>query len=133
MRYSLLKKARVATISAAVVGFFVLGPLVDFGFAGCMLAAAVWGAAGFWLIEGLIKAALLPPGASRPRGRIAALVCGKAALYAIAVWALLTGRAAPIPTLIGFSLLLVALVVTTLWQRPSLKMSPPEGHGDDEH
>lgn len=133
MNFSIIKKARIATVVAALVGFILTGLLLDFGFAGSFLATALWGAAGFWLIEGLVRLALLPPGQSRPRGRILALVCGKMSLYAIALWALLKGVVAPIPAMLGFSLLLVALVITTLLERPKLQTSRSEVQEDDEH
>jgi len=132
VNFSIIKKARIATVVTALVGFILSGLLLDFGFAGGFLATALWGAAGFWFIEGLVRLALLPPGQSRSRGRILALVGGKLALYAIALWALLKGVVAPIPAMLGFSLLLVALVVTTLLERPKLQASRSEVQEDDE-
>lgn len=118
MNFTILKQARIGALAAAAIVFAAIGPLYDFGFAAGILATAVWGAAGFMVIEGLVRAALLPTGSERPRGRIALLVGGKLGLYGIAIWALLKGIVAPIPAMIGFSFLLVALVVATLWQRP---------------
>jgi hypothetical protein len=79
-----------------------------------ILGSALWAVAGFTLVEWLVRAALLPPGAPRPRGRIALLVAAKLVLYALAAWVLLAGLIPPLSCVLGFSLLLLALVVVGL-------------------
>ena len=102
--------AALALLAAGVAR--LLGAPWDFALG--ILGTALWAVAGFTLIEWLVRAALLPPGAPRPRGRIALLILAKLALYALAAWVLLAGLIPPLSSVLGFSLLLLALVVVGL-------------------
>ncbi|MBK6899918.1 MAG: hypothetical protein IPH09_11835 [bacterium] len=128
----ILARARRWTLAAAAVGtaamFLATTPRSALSF----LGAAVWGVAGFWLLERLIRLALVPPGGPRDRRALAGLVAGKAALYALGAWALLSGAAAPRACALGFSLLLVVLVVVGILVRPGLQLPRTEPRRRDD-
>jgi len=117
----ILGKTRLGTVIAALLAAglsLMLGAGSRFGLG--VLGSALWAVAGFTLIEKLVRTALLPPGTPRPRGRIALLIGAKLALYGLAAWALLAGLIPPLSCVLGFSLLLLALVVAGLLSRPNL-------------
>ncbi len=128
----MLSRARRWTLAAAAAGtgvmFLVATPRSALSF----LGAAVWGVAGFWLLERLIRSALVPPGGPRDRRALVGLVLGKVALYALGFWALFSGAAAPTACAMGFSLLLVVLVVVGVVLRPGLQLPRTEPRSRDD-
>jgi len=117
----ILARTRAGTVIAALLAAGLARALgAEWRFAAGVLGTALWAVAGFTLIERLVRVALLPPGSPRPRGRIALLVTAKLALYGLAVWVLLAGWIPPLSSVLGFSLLLLALVVVGLAARPDL-------------
>jgi len=129
---TLLKRARLWTLAAAVVIALALSRFTDTRFALGFLGSAVWTVIGFWLIEALIRRALVPSAAGRNRGAIAGLVAGKAALYAVGLWILLRGIVPAMSCIYGVSLILIVLVITVLVIRPSLAPERLAERGDHE-
>ncbi len=132
MNATVLGKTRLWTLVAAVVISLGLGWFVDTRFAFGFLGSAVWAVSGFWLVEALIRQALVPATAGRNRGAIALLVAGKLALYALAMWILLSGIVPVMSCLYGFSLILIVLVVTVLVIRPTLAPERLSERGDHD-
>ncbi|MBU0741241.1 hypothetical protein KKG45_10795 [bacterium] len=132
MNSTVLRKARLWTLAAATVISLVLGRLTDARFALGFLGSAAWAVIGFWLVEALIRRALVPPAVGRNRGAIALLVAGKLALYALALWILLSGIAPAMSCLYGFSLILIVLVITVLAIRPGLSAERLSERGDHD-
>ena len=110
---STLRHARLGTLAAAAALSLALGVVVSPRYGAGVMVTAIWAVAGFWLLEALTRRTLVPAGTPRPLGAIAALAAAKVVLYGIAVWALLA-RVFPVTShLIGFSLLLGALLVAS--------------------
>lgn len=121
----LLKRTKLWTLAAAVAAALVLNGRTEDRFVYGLLGSAVWAVLSFWVVEGLVKLALVPPGSPRRVGAIARLIAAKAALYGIALWVLLTGLVPPVSCILGFSLLLIVLVVIALVGKPTLRLGPP--------
>ena len=132
MNSMILRKARQWSIAAAVVISLGLGRFVDARFALGFLGSAVWAVVGFWLVEALISRALLPSSIKRNRGAIALLVAGKLALYALALWILLSGIVPAMSCIYGFSLILIVLVIAGLVIRPGLSPEKLSEQGDHD-
>lgn len=128
----ILARARRWTLAAAAAGAAVMFLVATPRSALSFLGAAVWGIAGFWMIERLIRLALVPPGGTRDRRALVGLLLGKAALYALAAWALMSGAAEPKASALGFSLLLVVLVVVGILLRPGLQLPRTEPRSRDD-
>jgi hypothetical protein len=125
----ILKRARLWTMIVAAGLSFGLAVTVSPRYALGVFLTATWAAAGFWMLEGLTRRALLPPGSPRAIGAIATLAAGKVLLYGVAVWALLAQVFPPTSHLIGFSLLLIALVAVAGFSRRAAPegRKPPRG------
>jgi hypothetical protein len=111
VNHDILQRTRIATLVAAVSLALLLGWLVSWYFAVGVLVSAVWAVAGFWILERLLREALLPPGT--PRNVFAIVLWGlaKLGIYALAVWVLIVRPFPALSHIVGFTLLLVMLVV----------------------
>lgn len=132
MNSKILAKARLWTLLSAVLISAGLFRFVDAGFVYGFLGSAVWTVLGFWLVEALVRRALLPAEAGRDKRVIAGLVAVKVALYAAAVWVLVEGLVPAMGCIYGVSLFLVVLVITVLVIRPSLSPRRPSERGNDD-
>ena len=137
MPQNVLARVQIWTIFLAmalsVALFFAVSPLFALG----VLLTALWAAAGLFALEKLLRCAVLPPG--EPRNVFAVFLWGfaKLAVYGIAVWVLFSR---PFPTLshaVGFTLMMVVLVVVGARARDAeirrLKQQAdgrPTGQGD---
>jgi hypothetical protein len=129
---TILVRARQWTLVAAVVIAVALSRLTDTRFALGFLGSAIWTVIGFWLVEALVRQALVPAATGRNRGAITLLVAGKVALYALALWILLSGIVPTMSCIYGVSLILLVLVITVLVIRPSLAPDRLPERGDDD-
>ena len=111
MPQNVLARVQIWTIflamASSVALFFAVSPLFALG----VLLTALWAAAGLFALEKLLRCAVLPPG--EPRNVFAVFLWGfaKLAVYGIAVWVLFSR---PFPTLshaVGFTLMMIVLVV----------------------
>lgn len=125
MKSPILKRTRMWTLAAAVAVALVLNTRFETRFVMGFLGSAVWAVLSFWVVEVLMRVALVPPGTPRNGGKVARLIAAKAALYAVALWVLLTGQVPPVSCILGFSLLLCVLVVVGIIGRPKLSLEPP--------
>ncbi len=126
-----LRRARVWTLAVAAGLSLVLGIAVSPRYGVGVLVTAVWATAGFWLIEALARRALVPAGTARPIGAILALAGAKILLYGLAVWVLLA-RLFPVTShLVGFSLLLLSLLVVTAASRRRGRSGAATPRGND--
>ena len=97
----------IAGVIAAAIAWPLAGPRLAFG----IVATVLWAVVGFRALEGLVSAALTPPGEPRD-GRAILLWAGvKIAVYAVAIWVVFTRPFPPVSHLVGFSLLLIVVVV----------------------
>lgn len=111
MNQKLLAMVRLWTILVAVAASVVAFFAVSFAFALGILLTALWAVAGLFVLERLLRAAVLPPGAPRNTFAIALWGAAKIAVYGVAVWVLFSR---PLPALshaVGFTLMMVVLVV----------------------
>lgn len=129
---SILARTRRWTLAAAAAGTAVMFLAATPRAALSFLGAALWGVAGFWLLERLVRSALIPPGKPRDRRALLLLMAGKAALYAAGIWVLLSGVASLQACALGFSLLLVMLVVVGIVLRPGLQLPRTEPRSRDD-
>jgi len=125
-----LKRTRLWTLTAAAGLSAVLAFAVSLHFAAGLFLTALWAVTGFWFLERLLRAALVPPGTRRDGLAILGWAAGKLAIYALAIWALLESPFPPASHLIGFSLLLVVLVAAGATVLPR-DLNQPARRGDD--
>ena len=125
MNAPILKRTRLGTLAVAVLASLAMMARVDIRFVWGFLGAAVWSVLGLWAVELLIRKGLVPPGESRDGRAIVLLIGAKAALYAVAIWTLLVEAVPPVSCLLGFSLLLIVLVVVAVVGKPTLSSRPP--------
>lgn len=130
MNGAILKRTRLGTLAAAALLTIPLGLWLSWRFAAGFAATGLWAIAGFWALEGLTRRALVPPGAPRPLGPVAVLALAKVVLYGLAVWVLFARVFPPVSHLLGFSLLLVVLVVSAVAARGRARSADPTVRGD---
>jgi len=132
MSAPILKRVRLWTMAAAVAIALWLNGQRETDFVLGFLGAATWTVLGFWAVEALVRHALLPGERPKDRRAIALLLVAKAALYGVALWVLVKELAPPTSLLLGFSLLLIVLVVVAIATRPSLGPTRPAERGNDD-
>lgn len=129
MNAPILKSTRRWTLVTALVAAGVMRTVfretLGTEFVLSFLGSALWAVLSFWVVEGLVRHALVPPGTPRATGTIVRLVAAKVVLYALALWVLLSGHASPMGCILGFSLLLIVLVVSAIVGKPTLRIGPP--------
>lgn len=111
MNEKLLAHVRLWTILVALAVSAVAFFAISFEFALGIFLTALWAAAGLLVLERLLRAAVLPPGKARNGFAIALWGAAKIAVYGVAVWVLFSR---PLPALshaVGFTLMMVVLVV----------------------
>ena len=110
MNESLLARVRFWTIlvSLPAAGACWLG--VSGHFALGVLLTALWAVAGFYVLEKLLRAAVVPPGAPRNGFAVFLWLMAKMAIYAIAVWVLFSRPFPGLSHAVGFTLQMVVLV-----------------------
>lgn len=111
MPQNLLARVRIWTIFLAVVTALVLGRVVSSDFAWGVLATALWAVAGLLTLEKLLKTAVVPQGASRNGFMVSLWVVAKLAVYAAAVWVLFSRPFPAVSHAVGFTIMMVVLVV----------------------
>jgi hypothetical protein len=111
MSQNVLARVQLWTILLALALSAVLGFVVSFHFALGVFLTALWAAAGLFVLEKLLRAAVLPQG--EPRNVFAVFLWGfaKLAVYGIAVWVLFSRPFPAISHAVGFTLMMVVLAV----------------------
>jgi hypothetical protein len=127
---AILRRTRLWTTITAAGLALATALLVSPLFAAGLLLTALWAVAGFWILEKLLRAALVPAGHRRNGLVIAGWGLAKLGVYGLALWAVLAGRFPPVSLLVGFTLLLVVLVGVGIASAPG-RMGQPARRGDD--
>lgn len=111
MNQKLLAHVRLWTILVAAVVAAICFFVVSAAFALGVFLTAVWAVAGLFVLERLLRAAVVAPGAPRNTPLVILWMAAKFAVYGIAVWVLFSR---PLPVLshaVGFTLMMVIMVV----------------------
>ncbi len=111
MSQNVLARVQLWTILLALALSAVLGFVVSPQFALGVFLSPLWAAAGLFVLEKLLRSAVLPQG--EPRNVFAVFLWGfaKLAVYGIAVWVLFSRPFPAISHAVGFTLMMVVLVV----------------------
>jgi len=111
MPQNVLARVQIWTIFLAMalsaLLFFAVSPQFALG----VFLTAIWAVAGLFALEKLLRAAVLPPG--EPRNLFTVFLWGfaKLAVYGLAVWVLFSRPFPAISHAVGFTLMMVVLVV----------------------
>jgi len=111
MSRKILARVRLWTIFLALAVSAVLWGAVGPEFAKGTLATALWAVAGFWALEGLLRTVAVPPGTPRNGFAVILWMAAKVGLYGIAFWVLFSQPFPALSHAVGFTLLMVVLVV----------------------
>ena len=130
MNQSLLARVRLWTILVALMCSLATWSTVSSAFAQGVFITALWAAVGLFVLEKLLRAAVVPPGA--PRNQFAVFIWGfaKLAVYGLTVPVLLLRPFPALSHAVGFTLLMVVLVVFGARAR-SEEIAQATGRGDD--
>ena len=111
MAQNVLARVQIWTILLALALSAALVFTVSPQFALGVFLTALWAAAGLFALEKLLRVAVLPPG--EPRNVFAMFLWGfaKLAVYGLAFWVLLSRPFPAISHAVGFTLMMVVLVV----------------------
>jgi len=115
---AILQKTRMWTLAATVVVGLGCGFLISWRFALGFAVSSIWAVAGFWVLERLLRAVVVPPGTARHTFRCVAWTAAKLALYGVAAWGLLTHPFPAMSYALGLTLLLLVLVAVGVTTRP---------------
>ncbi len=132
MSQNVLARVQLWTILLALALSAVLGFVVSPHFALGVFLTALWAAAGLFVLEKLLRSAILPPG--EPRNVFAVFLWGfaKLAVYGVAVWVLFSRPLPAISHAVGFTLMMVVLVVVGARARDEeiRRLKQQAGQGD---
>ena len=111
MGQNVLARVQIWTILLALALSAVLVFAVSPRFALGVFLTALWASAGLFALEKLLRCAVQPPG--EPRNVFAVFLWGfaKLAVYGIAVWVLFSRPLPAMSHAVGFTLMMVVLVV----------------------
>ena len=126
----ILRNVRWWTLACAVVIGVVLGFGVSADFGLGFFLTALWAVLGFWVLEKLLRVAIVARGVSRNRRAAAGWLVAKLVLYALAVWVLFQEPFPVMSHVLGLTLLLVVLVVAGILGGSALNGQPAQ-RGDD--
>lgn len=111
MSQNVLAKIQIWTIFLALPAAIVLWLAISFDFGLGVLLTALWAVAGFRALEGLMRSAMVPEGTPRNEFAIILWLMAKIGVYALAVWVLFSRPFPAISHAVGFTILMVVLVV----------------------
>lgn len=130
MTGKVLRNVRWWTLACALVSGVVLGLVVSVDFGLGFFLTALWAVLGFWVLEKLLRVAIVARGTSRNRRAAAGWLIAKLAIYALAVWVLFQEPFPVMSHVLGLTLLLVVLVVAGIRGGSALSGQPTQ-RGDD--
>lgn len=107
---SLLARVQIWTILIALVLGLMAWFAISLVFAVGLFLTALWAVAGLMALEGLLRAAVVPPGTPRNGFAIILWALAKIAVYGLAVWVLFSRPFPAVSHAVGFTLLMVVLV-----------------------
>lgn len=129
MSQNLLDRVRIWTIFLALAVSVTLWRVISFDFAAGVFLTALWAVAGLLALEKLLKTAIVPKGTERNGFVVSLWVLAKLAVYAIAVWVLFSRPFPAVSHAVGFTLMMVVLVI--LGARVRADESRRSAHGMD--
>lgn len=109
MNASLLARVRLWTILLAILAAGACWPLLSGAFALGVLVTALWAVAGFFVLERLLQAAVVPPGAPRNGFTVFLWGVAKLAVYGLAVWVLFSRPFPGMSHVVGLTIMIVVL------------------------
>ena len=128
MNQNLLARVYLWTILVALACGLVFGFAISSSFGIGVFLTAVWAVAGFRALEGLLRSAVVPPGSQRNIFATILWVLAKLGIYGIAVWMLFSRPFPPVSHAVGFTLMLVVLVILGAKARSDeIHQSTPRG------
>ena len=130
---SLLARVRIWTILGAAIAAAIFWFAVSPGFGLGVFVTALWAVAGFWVLEKLLRCAALPSGETRNGYAVALWIVAKLAIYGLAAWVLFSRPLPILSHVVGFTILMVVLVILGANARAHQidKLRQPTGQGDD--
>lgn len=130
MNQNLLARVQLWTILVALLAAGVCWYGVSLRFGLGVLLTALWAVAGLRVLEGLLRAGVVPPG--QPRNVFAILIWGAAKLgiYGLAVWVLFSRPFPALSHAVGFTILM-GLLVGFGAQARSVEINRSTPRGDD--
>lgn len=111
MNKSLLARVRIWTILIASVAALVAWYAISLNFAAGLFLTALWAVAGLMALEGILRSSVVPPGTPKKEFSTVIWVLAKIAVYGLAVWVLFSRPFPAVSHAVGFTLLMVTLVV----------------------
>jgi hypothetical protein len=129
MSQNLLDRVRIWTTFLALAVSVTLWRVISFDFAAGVFLTALWAVAGLLALEKLLKTAIVPKGTERNGFVVSLWVLAKLAVYAIAVWVLFSRPFPAVSHAVGFTLMMVVLVI--LGARVRADESRRSAHGMD--
>jgi len=126
----ILQKTRWWTLLCAVVISLIFGFTFSLEFAAGFFVTVLWAVTGFWVLERLLRAVVVPPGTRRNKWITGSWLAAKLALYALAIWGLFQEQFPVMSHVLGLTLLLVVLVTAGIFAGQA-SASQPAQRGDD--
>ncbi len=108
---SLLARVRLWTILLALPTAGVCWLLLSGSFALGVFLTALWAVTGFFILERLLKAAVVEPGAARNGFAVFLWLMAKLAVYGLAIWVLFSRPFPAMSHVAGLTLLIAVLTV----------------------
>ncbi len=131
MNEPLLSRVRLWTIILSLPVSAVCGLFISWTFALGVFLTALWAVAGFFVLERLLRLAVVPPGTPRNGFLIFLLLIAKLGIYGLAIWVLFSRQFPGMSHVAGLTLMMVVLVALGARVRSQeildLQQSPPEG------
>ena len=111
MPHSPLAPTRFWTIFVAAIAASAAWRWISPNFALGLFLTAAWALVGFRALEGVLRAGVRPPGQTRDMRAILLWGAVKLAVYGLAVWVLFSRPFPALSHAVGFTLMMVVLVV----------------------
>jgi hypothetical protein len=122
---AILVRARWIVVVGAVLTGALTGVLREPRFGFGVVAAGLWTFVSLRSLEGLLRAAVVPPGGSRDIRMVFLWAMAKIGVYAVAIWALIV-RPFPLTSLlVGVTWLPISFVVAALLPPPPTDADAP--------
>lgn len=135
MSQSPLASTRLVTIFVAAAVSLATWRTVSADFAWGVFLTALWAVIGFRALEGLLRAGVRPPGQAKDETGLLVWGAVKIVVYAVAIWVLFSRPFPPLSHAVGFTLMMVVLVVVSATQRsrhPATPRQEDDAHSDDD-
>ncbi|MCP4571810.1 MAG: hypothetical protein GY838_05605 [bacterium] len=94
---------------------------------------ALWATIGFRALEGILRAGVKPPGQAKDDRGLLVWGAVKIVVYGLAIWVLFSRPFPPLSHAVGFTLMMVVLVVVSVTQRVQQRPATPPRQEDDAH